>query len=186
MSPAQSLRVEAAKRILIKDGAYGTSVQALKLQSADYCGGLDLMKDQRGNNDLLNISNPQVAIQMGIGQGPVDWTPLHAADAYATIARGGARMRPRIVDDGSAPQVMDLGLDPGAVREALHGLSESVNDTRGTGHHVTIGGVQHRFFTNSAVRVWGKTGTATAPTLKTKPGQPCTMRRHWVGTAEAP
>ena len=60
MTPAQSLRAEAAKRIVIKDGAYGTSVQARKLQSAGYCGGLDLLKDQRGNNDLLNISKPDV------------------------------------------------------------------------------------------------------------------------------
>ena len=60
MSASQALRAEAPKRILIKDGAYGTSIQNRKLQSADYCGGLDLLKDQRGNNDLLNITNPEV------------------------------------------------------------------------------------------------------------------------------
>ena len=47
MSASQLLRAEAAKRIIVKDGAYGTSVQARKLQAADYCGGLDLLKDQR-------------------------------------------------------------------------------------------------------------------------------------------
>jgi len=60
MSASQSLRAEAAKRILIKDGAYGTSIQDKKLHSADYCGPLDLLKDQRGNNDLLNITRPEV------------------------------------------------------------------------------------------------------------------------------
>ena len=60
MSASQTLRSEAAKRILIKDGAYGTSIQNKKLQSADYCGGLDLLKDQRGNNDLLNITKPEI------------------------------------------------------------------------------------------------------------------------------
>jgi len=60
MNASQSLRAEAAKRILIKDGAYGTSIQDRKLQSSDYCGGLDLLKDQRGNNDLLNITKPDV------------------------------------------------------------------------------------------------------------------------------
>src|SRR5690349_2938335 len=60
MSASQTLRTAAAERILIKDGAYGTSIQARKLQSADYCGGLDLLKDQRGNNDLLNITKPEV------------------------------------------------------------------------------------------------------------------------------
>jgi 5-methyltetrahydrofolate--homocysteine methyltransferase len=60
MSASQTLRSEAAKRILIKDGAYGTSIQDRKLQGADYCGGLDLLKDQRGNNDLLNITKPEI------------------------------------------------------------------------------------------------------------------------------
>ena len=60
MSASQSLRAEAAKRIIIKDGAYGTSIQARTLQTADYCGPLDLLKDPRGNNDLLNITRPDV------------------------------------------------------------------------------------------------------------------------------
>ena len=60
MSAAGILRAEAAKRILIKDGAYGTMIQARKLPSADYCAGLDLMKDQRGNNDLLNVTQPKI------------------------------------------------------------------------------------------------------------------------------
>jgi 5-methyltetrahydrofolate--homocysteine methyltransferase len=60
MSASRTLRAEAAKRILIKDGAYGTSIQNKKLQGAEYCGPLDLLKDQRGNNDLLNITRPEV------------------------------------------------------------------------------------------------------------------------------
>jgi len=60
MTASQTLRAEAARRILIKDGAYGTQIQARRLQSADYCGGLDLMKDQRGNNDLLNVTKPEI------------------------------------------------------------------------------------------------------------------------------
>ena len=60
MSAAETLRLEAAKRILIKDGAYGTLIQAERLKSEDYCAGLDLMKDQRGNNDLLNVTRPEL------------------------------------------------------------------------------------------------------------------------------
>jgi 5-methyltetrahydrofolate--homocysteine methyltransferase len=60
MTVAQTLRAEAARRILVKDGAYGTSIQARKLQTADYAGRLGLPKDQRGNNDLLNITKPEV------------------------------------------------------------------------------------------------------------------------------
>ncbi|HET7576015.1 MAG TPA: homocysteine S-methyltransferase family protein [Sphingomicrobium sp.] len=58
MSPGETLRAEAGKRVLIKDGAYGTQVQARRLATADYLGGLDLSKDQRGNNDLLNLTRP--------------------------------------------------------------------------------------------------------------------------------
>jgi len=60
MSASQSLRTEAAKRILIKDGPYGTGIQGEKLSAEAYCAGLDLMKDQKGNNDLLNITQPQI------------------------------------------------------------------------------------------------------------------------------
>jgi 5-methyltetrahydrofolate--homocysteine methyltransferase len=60
MSVSQSLRAEAAKRILIKDGPYGTGIQAEKLAAEAYCAGLDLMKDQKGNNDLLNITQPHI------------------------------------------------------------------------------------------------------------------------------
>src|SRR5918993_1887661 len=58
MSAAETLRAEAARRILVKDGAYGTSIQARRLKSDDYRGELDLAKDQRGNNDLLNLTRP--------------------------------------------------------------------------------------------------------------------------------
>ncbi len=57
---SSDIRAAAASRILIKDGAYGTMIQAERLAGADYCGGLDLMKDQRGNNDLLNLTKPEL------------------------------------------------------------------------------------------------------------------------------
>ena len=60
MSTAAQFRAEAAKRILVKDGAYGTLIQAERLRSEDYCAGLDLLKDQRGNNDLINLTQPQI------------------------------------------------------------------------------------------------------------------------------
>lgn len=60
MNAAAQLKAEAAKRILIKDGAYGTQVQARKLAEADYRGTLDLARDQKGNNDLLNLTRPDI------------------------------------------------------------------------------------------------------------------------------
>ena len=40
---------EAAKRILITDGAFGTEIQNWKLSEADYAGSLGLAKDQKGH-----------------------------------------------------------------------------------------------------------------------------------------
>ena len=60
MNVAQQLRAEAAKRILIKDGAYGTQVQNRRLREADYAGSLGLSRDQKGNNDLLNLTQPEL------------------------------------------------------------------------------------------------------------------------------
>ena len=60
MQVEEQLRSEAAKRILIKDGAYGTQIQARRLQEADYRGALDLGRDQKGNNDLLNLTRPDL------------------------------------------------------------------------------------------------------------------------------
>jgi 5-methyltetrahydrofolate--homocysteine methyltransferase len=60
MSSAAEFRAEAAKRILIKDGPYGTAIQAEKLAEKDYRGDLDLSRDQKGNNDLLNLTRPGI------------------------------------------------------------------------------------------------------------------------------
>ena len=60
MSPADAFRAEAATRILVKDGAYGTMIQAEKLAEADYRGQLAFTLGQRGNNDLLNLTRPDI------------------------------------------------------------------------------------------------------------------------------
>jgi 5-methyltetrahydrofolate--homocysteine methyltransferase len=60
MTASQALRAAAAERILVKDGAYGTLIQSEGLKEADYRGELALNHDQRGNNDLLNLTKPDV------------------------------------------------------------------------------------------------------------------------------
>ena len=51
-----------AERILILDGAMGTMIQRYKLSEADYRGERfkDHAKDLKGNNDLLQLSKPEV------------------------------------------------------------------------------------------------------------------------------
>ena len=60
MSKAEQFRAEAAQRILIKDGPYGTQIQAASLGAEDYGAGTGLGRDQKGNNDLVNLTQPHV------------------------------------------------------------------------------------------------------------------------------
>ena len=53
-------RAAAAERILVFDGGYGTAIQKHGLSEADYRGSLPLEKDQKGNNDLLCLTRPDI------------------------------------------------------------------------------------------------------------------------------
>jgi 5-methyltetrahydrofolate--homocysteine methyltransferase len=59
-SPRETFHAEAAKRILITDGAFGTEIQNWKLSEADYAGALGLTHDAKGNNDILALTKPEV------------------------------------------------------------------------------------------------------------------------------
>ena len=58
MNARENLIAEAAKRILITDGAFGTEIQNCRLNEADYAGDLGLAADQKGNNDILALTRP--------------------------------------------------------------------------------------------------------------------------------
>lgn len=60
MTIRDTFLAEAAKRILITDGAFGTEIQNWKLSEADYAGDLGLAKDQKGNNDILALTKREV------------------------------------------------------------------------------------------------------------------------------
>ncbi len=106
------------------------------------------------------------AIFMGIGQGPITWTPVQAANAYATIARGGVirdatlvRNDPR--EDNERRKQEDLKLAPNTVAAILEGLRQSVHERYGTGYRIrTLG---EPVINAKGVTVWAKTGTAQAP-----------------------
>jgi 5-methyltetrahydrofolate--homocysteine methyltransferase len=60
MTSRERLNAEAAKRILVTDGAFGTEIQNWRLDEAAYAGDLALGHDQKGNNDILALTRPQV------------------------------------------------------------------------------------------------------------------------------
>ncbi|TAD74999.1 MAG: 5-methyltetrahydrofolate--homocysteine methyltransferase [Sphingomonadales bacterium] len=60
MSAREHLLAAAKERVLIFDGAFGTQIQNRKLTEADYAGDLGLPADQKGNNDILALTRPDV------------------------------------------------------------------------------------------------------------------------------
>jgi 5-methyltetrahydrofolate--homocysteine methyltransferase len=137
---AARLRAEAAKRILLTDGAFGTMIQSYRLTEADYRGTLDLGHDQKGNNDLLALTQPHVVAEiteayLDAGSDIVSTNTFNAnavsqADygaehlvrdiniASARIARDAARKaeaadgRPRFVAGAIGPTNKTLSLSP--------------------------------------------------------------------------
>ena len=60
MTAREALLAAARERILLTDGAFGTEIQNWKLAEADYAGSLGLCHDQKGNNDILALTKPEV------------------------------------------------------------------------------------------------------------------------------
>lgn len=120
----------------------------------------------------------QRAVLMGIGQGPVRWTPIQAASAYATLARGGVVVRPTVIDDDADSDrrvrgraVGSLGLDPIGVEMALRGLEEAAGQTYGTANQIRLpDGTRERIFSDDlhdwGVTVRAKSGTADEAGLR--------------------
>ena len=61
VNAAEQLRAEAAKRILVKDGAYGTADPGAPARARPIIAARSTSaRDQKGNNDLLNLTRPEL------------------------------------------------------------------------------------------------------------------------------
>ncbi|HKI59656.1 MAG TPA: homocysteine S-methyltransferase family protein, partial [Mariprofundaceae bacterium] len=58
----ETFRQQLNQRILLLDGAMGTMIQGYKLEEEDYRGTrfADWESELKGNNDLLNLTQPQI------------------------------------------------------------------------------------------------------------------------------
>ena len=106
------------------------------------------------------------AIFMAIGQGPVRWTVLQAASAYATLARGGVFMQPTFilrggggVDRGVDRGAVDLRVDPAGLEVVMEGLRDAVGQRHGSANHLPLLNGE-AIFNIEGVVLHGKSGTA--------------------------
>jgi penicillin-binding protein 2 len=106
------------------------------------------------------------AVDMAIGQGFVEVTPLQIARSYGAIANNGLLVRPQLVDrvalvdDVSyqmTPESTEIGIDPDILAYIRGGMCDVVSGYYGTAKHI---------FNDSQlldIGVCGKTGTAQNP-----------------------
>ena len=107
----------AENRILIKDGPYGTMIQSYRLEEADYRGALALDHDQKGNNDLLNLTRPDIIGEIAeryvaagadvlatnsFNANSISQADYGAEHLVADINRAGARILKTVADAASA------------------------------------------------------------------------------------
>lgn len=100
---------------------------------------------------------------MGIGQGPIRWTPIQAANAYATLVRGGIWTPPTFIKDPDrldSRERIDLHLNAAAVREALQGLDDVINNPESTSRNLRVNEAREPIFNVEGVKLYAKTGTA--------------------------
>lgn len=138
---------------------------------------------------------PGNSIQLAIGQGDLQLSPLQMARVYAMIANGGKLVQPHVAKDveqsvnGGSPVVLrnfpprppqSVGVDSGAIDAVRTGLYEATHGVMGTSSAV---------FQNFPIHIAGKTGTAEK--VVTLPGwaHPDTVSQAWwcgYGPIESP
>lgn len=97
----------------------------------------------------------------GIGHGNFRVTPLQVANAFATLARGGRYMMPRLFLRPAQPPVesVDLQISPATLAPIYDGTSAVVNESGGSAYKPFQGSTLYA----RGVKIYGKTGSSEAP-----------------------
>jgi len=117
------------------------------------CGGIE--RDWVGGDN----------VNLAVGQGDLQATPLQVAVAYSALANGGTIVRPHVgaaIEDGQGGDVEEFSvrprrkvkIDAGDLQVVRDGLRRAVQEPGGTSHDVFSGWDMQRY------PVFGKTGTA--------------------------
>lgn len=108
------------------------------------------------------------AIMMGIGQGRVEATVLQMANAYATIGRDGIHMDPILFERDAFDNRRrreDLRISKAGIKTVMKGMDDVTSARYGTAYSL-VGANRQVIFNYPDAKVFGKSGTATAPPLR--------------------
>ena len=126
-----------------------------------------ILPDQEQISRLLQRGDRFSQILLGIGQGPMAWSPLQAANAYATLARHGRIKDARLVRDVSPLRTGDLMLEPAHVAVVLEGMRQVLSERHGSGSSIRMAdGSREKIINAEGIITWGKTGTAQTTPLR--------------------
>jgi len=136
--------------------------------------------------EIDRIWKPGYSIQLAIGQGDVNVTPIQMARFYALIANGGQLVKPHIVEDVEqassdprAPQILrqfgaqpptPSGVDPAALQVVQTGLYDATHSKYGTSSGV---------FGTFPISIAGKTGTAEKLVTLSGYPHPVKLNQAW-------
>ena len=150
-----ALDAAIGERILVLDGAMGTSIQARGLEEQDFRGGRfdDFPHHVTGNYDLLNITQPQIVSEIHhayldagadiietntFNSTRIAQAPYHMGDLVAELNREGARLAREAADEATAGDRSKPRWVAGVIgpRHSTASLSPEIG--AGTMHHVSF------------------------------------------------
>ena len=136
--------------------------------------------------EIDRIWKPGYEVQLAIGQGDLEVTPIQMARFYAMIANGGQMVTPHLAQDveqptsdSSSPQVLrelatqqpvPSGVDPTYLQSVREGLYAGTHSTMGTSYGV---------FGQFPIAIAGKTGTAEKDVSVPGYPHPLKLNQSW-------
>ncbi len=139
------LKEEAKKRIILLDGSWGVMIQGYKLEEKDFRGTrfADHSHEQRGNNDLLTLTRPDIIRDIGRAYLEADVDILETntfnsttisqadyglEDTVVELNEEGARIAREVCDEFSTPERPRLVAGVLGPTNRTASLSPDVND----------------------------------------------------------
>ena len=117
-----ALRSAARERILVLDGAMGTVIHGHKFTEGDFRGSrfVEWSRDLRGNNDLLNLTQPEAIRELVCAHAGLPQDPR--ANEIVDEAARRARLRPVLDDLHTRYEPEATGIDAalGRIVGAIH------------------------------------------------------------------